>query len=55
MKTDKSRRDFIKKAAYTAPIVMTMSVAPTVHAYGSSSTSTRCKDRTRDYSYSGWK
>lgn len=36
--TNESRRDFIKKAAYTAPVIMTMAVAPTVHATGSSNT-----------------
>jgi hypothetical protein len=50
-KTNQSRRDFIKKAAYTAPVIMTMSVAPQVHAYGSVESGSRCKDRDRTYSY----
>ena len=33
--TNESRRDFIKKTAYAAPVVMTMAVVPTVHAVGS--------------------
>lgn len=34
--TNESRRDFIKKAAYTAPVILTMTAVPTVHAVGSS-------------------
>ncbi len=30
-----SRRKFIKKAAYAAPVVVTLAVAPGMHAYGS--------------------
>jgi len=30
-----SRRKFIKTAAYATPVVLTMAVAPSVHAYGS--------------------
>jgi len=30
-----SRRSFIKKAAYAAPVIVTLAVAPTMHAYGS--------------------
>ncbi|VAW91542.1 hypothetical protein MNBD_GAMMA21-1077 [hydrothermal vent metagenome] len=30
-----SRRKFIKKAAYAAPVIVTLAVAPGMHAYGS--------------------
>jgi hypothetical protein len=33
--TNESRRDFIKKAAYTAPAIVTLSALPTMHAVGS--------------------
>ena len=36
-----SRRKFIKTAAYATPVVITMAVAPSVHAYGSQNTSPR--------------
>ena len=34
-KTNESRRDFMKKAAYTAPVILTMSAMPTMQAIGS--------------------
>ena len=37
--TSESRRDFIKKASYVAPAIMTVAVVPSVHAIGSSATS----------------
>ncbi len=30
-----SRRDFLKKAAYTAPVILTMAAAPAFATYGS--------------------
>ncbi len=33
-----SRRKFIKKAAYAAPVIVTLAVAPGMHAYGSQNT-----------------
>ena len=33
--TNESRRDFMKKAAYTAPVIMTMATVPTMAAAGS--------------------
>ena len=33
--TNESRRDFMKKAAYTAPVIMTMAAVPSMHAVGS--------------------
>ena len=33
--TNESRRDFIKKAAYTAPVIMTLTALPTMQAVGS--------------------
>jgi hypothetical protein len=33
--TNESRRDFIKKATYTAPVVMTMAAMPSLAAAGS--------------------
>ena len=32
---ENSRRDFLKKAAYIPPAIVTLSVAPSVFAYGS--------------------
>lgn len=37
--TNESRRDFIKKAAYTAPVIMTLTALPTMHAVGSTTNS----------------
>ncbi len=34
-KTNESRRDFVKKAAYVAPAIVTLSALPTMHAHGS--------------------
>ena len=33
--TNESRRDFMKKAAYTAPVILTMTAMPTLQAVGS--------------------
>lgn len=33
---DQSRRDFLKKAAYTAPVVLTLAAAPSFATHGSS-------------------
>lgn len=38
--TNESRRDFIKKAAYTAPVIMTIAVTPAMAAVGSSTGNT---------------
>jgi hypothetical protein len=35
MNVDKSRRDFIRKASYAAPALMTLSVMPAHASYGS--------------------
>ena len=35
IETNESRRDFMKKAAYTAPVILTMTALPTMHAVGS--------------------
>jgi hypothetical protein len=40
--TNESRRDFIKKATYTAPVVMTMAAMPSLAAAGS--VKPRCND-----------
>ena len=35
--TNESRRDFLKKAAYVPPVIITMTALPTQYAYGSGS------------------
>jgi len=35
MNVDKNKRDFVKKAAYAAPVIMTMAAAPSFASTGS--------------------
>ncbi|MGD8710832.1 MAG: hypothetical protein PVF40_10620 [Ectothiorhodospiraceae bacterium] len=51
MSVDKSKRDFIKKASYAAPVLITLTAMPAHATYGS------CQNRTKDGdggSYSYW-
>ena len=40
-----TRREFVKKVAYTAPVIATLSVAPSLASAGSSHTSGQQYDR----------
>ena len=57
-----SRRDFLKKAAYVAPAIATISAVPTLAAAGSNSGYTHdgstCTNSTHNHdgwSYDGWR
>ena len=53
MEHDSSRRDFVKKAAYTAPALMTLSALPSLASAGSNRGSYRSKHRGRDRWHEG--
>ncbi len=60
MEVDKSRRGFLTKVAYTAPLVVTLSVMPSVASAGSSFVSDDGKQakqshhRNNNNRWSGW-
>lgn len=44
MKPDQSRRDFVKKAAYTAPAVLTLAAVPSFAGNGSGRVKRKCNN-----------
>jgi hypothetical protein len=47
---ERSRRQFIKKAAYLAPAIVSLAVAPSYAKAGSNKDKDKDKDKTRDIS-----